>query len=72
MSPVPGVDDFFQQRVRDALGHPALHLALDDHRIDEAAGVLDHDKAFDTHRARLDVHLDDGQMAGVGERTHGS
>src|SRR5262249_54732152 len=29
------VDDLFEQRVGDALGHAALDLAVDDHRIDQ-------------------------------------
>ena len=34
------VDDLLQQRVADALRDAAMHLAVGDHRIDDAAGVL--------------------------------
>ena len=62
------VDDFFEQRVADALGDAAMHLALGDHRIDDAAGVLRDQILLDRDLAGLDVHLDDGHVAGVGER----
>ena len=35
------VDAAFEQRLADALGDAAMHLALDDHRVDDVAEVVD-------------------------------
>ena len=35
------VDGAFEQRLADALGDAAVHLALDDHRVDDRAEVVD-------------------------------
>ena len=61
------VDDLLQQRVADALGDAAVHLAVGDHRIDDAAGILRHQEFLDLDVAGLHVDLDDGDVAGVGE-----
>ena len=61
------VDDFLKQRVADALRDAAVHLAVGDHRIDDAAGILGDKEFFDVHVAGLDVDLDDGDVAGIGE-----
>ena len=47
----------------------ALHLALDDHRVDHAADVVDRDEADDAGDAGLgvDLHLADVAAAGEGE-----
>ena len=60
----------FEQRVADRVRDAADELALDDHRIDDAAAVVDHDIAQDAHAAGLDVDLDlDGMAANaIGER----
>ncbi len=62
------VDDFLEQRVGDALGDAAVNLAVGDHRIDQPSGVLGDQKFLDAHAPGLDVHLDDGGVAGVGKR----
>ena len=61
------IDDFFEQRVADALRDAAMHLAVGDHRIDDAAGVLRHQELFDLHVAGLHVDFDDRDVAGIGE-----
>ena len=62
------VDDLLQQRVADALRDAAMHLAVGDHRVDDLAGVLRHQEFLDDDAPGLDVHLDDRDVAGVGER----
>ena len=61
------VDDLLEQRVADALRDAAVHLAVGDHRVDQAAGVLGDEEALDRHLAGLHVDLDDGHMARIGE-----
>ena len=46
------VDRAFQQRLADALGDAAMHLALDDHRVDELAEIVDRRPARDLGDAR--------------------
>ena len=41
------IDDLFQQRVADALRDAADDLAVGDHRIDQAAGILGDDEPLD-------------------------
>ena len=50
--------------------HAADDLAFDDHWIDQAAGVVDHDVAQDADTAGFDIDLDFDGMAAkpVGER----
>src|SRR5216684_10976 len=45
----------FVERVAEPVRRAAEELALDDHRIDDAAAVVDHDVAQDTHAAGLDA-----------------
>jgi hypothetical protein len=61
------VDDLLEQRVTDALRDAAVHLAVGDHRIDDAAGILHRKEFFDFRAAGLDIDLDDGDVAGIGE-----
>ena len=68
MLPIVVVDDFFQQGIADALRDAAEDLAIDDHRIDETAGILRHHELFDGDQPGLQIDLDDGGMTGVGER----
>ena len=44
----------------------AVHLAVDHHRIDQHAGILQREIAQDAHFAGLDVDLDLGDVAGIG------
>ena len=46
------VDDLLEERVADALRDAAVHLAVGDHRIDDAAGVLADQIALDARRRR--------------------
>src|SRR5215831_16868870 len=63
------VDDLLEQRIGDALGNAAVDLPVDDHGIDQASGVLGHQKPFDHDAAGLHVHLDHGDVAGIGKRS---
>ena len=51
------VHDLLHQRGADRLRGAALQLALDDGRIDGAAGIVQHDVAQQPDTARLDVDL---------------
>ena len=62
------VDDLFQQRIADALRDAADDLAVDNHRIDQAAGILGHDEPLDRDPSGLRVNLDDAGVAGVRKR----
>src|SRR5262249_37927032 len=46
------VDDMFRQRLADALRQAAVHLSLDDHRIDADAPILPRINAPPPHPAR--------------------
>ena len=61
------VHDLFEQRIADALGNAAMHLAVGDQRIDNAAGVLDREEFIDANCSGLDVDFDDRNVTGVGE-----
>src|SRR5262249_3531609 len=63
------VDDLLEQRVGDGLGNAAVDLPVDDHGIDQASGIFRHQKPFDHDAAGLHVHLDHGDVAGIGERS---
>src|SRR4051812_9307913 len=58
------VDDLFEQRVGNALGHTAVNLPVDDHGVDQAPCVLGHDELLDRDPAGLDINLDHGNVAG--------
>src|SRR5258708_4308688 len=59
------VDAAFQQRLADALRDPAVHLALDDHRIHDVAEVVAGGEVDDRRLSGLGVDLD---LADVGSR----
>ncbi len=56
------VDGFFEQRLGDALDDAAVHLAVDDQRVDLDAAVVDRDVLQHVDRAGLDVDLDDAHV----------
>src|SRR5438093_9222990 len=56
------VDDRFHEPGADRLGSAALELALDDRRIDRAAGVVDDRIGEEPDRARLHLDLHDGRV----------
>ena len=60
------VDRVLQQRLADALRHAALHLALDDHRVDHPADIVDRGEVhhLDTPVSRVDLDLADMAAAG--------
>ena len=45
-----------------------MHLAVRDQRIDDAAGILDGNKALEPDASGLDVDIDDRNVTGIGER----
>ena len=57
------VDRLLAERLRDALRDAAVHLAVDDHRVDHVADVVDRDVAGEVDGAGLGVDLDDGDVA---------
>jgi hypothetical protein len=58
----------FAEGAADALRDRAVHLPLDDHRIDHAPGVLHADPATDIDDARAGIDLDDRSLRACGER----
>ena len=61
--PLLVVDRAFQQRLADALRDAAMHLALDDHRIDDGAEVVDRGPADDLGLAGVGIDLDLADVA---------
>ena len=59
----------FHHRLAEALRDAAVHLALDDHRVDDVAEVVDRGEALDRRLAGLRVDLDFADVAArrVGE-----
>ena len=58
-----------EQRLADALHDAAVHLALQHHRIDDAAEVVDHGVALDRDGAGIGIDLDLDDVAAVRERS---
>ena len=57
----------FPQRLADALSEAAVHLALDEQRVDEEARVVHRHVREDGDPARVLVHLDGGDVGAEGE-----
>ena len=57
--------DQLHQRDADALGQPAVDLAVDDHRVDPHAAIVDRDEAPDRHLGGVGVDVDDGDVRAV-------
>ncbi len=51
------VDELLVQRLRRALRHSPLNLALHQHRVQDRAAVVDRDVPYELRLARLDVDL---------------
>ena len=60
--PVGVVDELLVQRLRDALRHAAVDLPFHQHVVQHGPAVVDGDVAHEPRLARLDVHLDDGDV----------
>ena len=60
--------DQLHQRDADAVGEPAVDLALDDHRVDPRAAVVDRDEAPDRDLGRPRVDVDDADVGAERER----
>ncbi len=56
------IDRAFEQRLADALRDAAMHLALDDHRIDEVAEIIDRGPSLDRRRARRRIDFEFADM----------
>ena len=57
------VDRAFEQRLADALRDAAVHLALDDHRIDQHAEIVDRGPGDDLGVAGFRIDLDLADVA---------
>ena len=53
----------FHHRLAEALRDAAVHLALDDHRVDDVAEVVDRDELLDLHLAGVGIDLDLADVA---------
>ena len=60
------VDRMLHQRLADALHHAAVELALDDHRIDDGAEIVDRRVSHHLDDAGFGIDLDLGDVAAVG------
>ena len=69
--PLVVVHGLLEQRLGDALGDAAVHLALDDQRVDHLADVVDGHVLADRDPAGLGVHLGRAQVRAVRERERG-
>ena len=49
------------------MGNAAADLAIDDHRIDQTAGILGHQKLLDSDVAGLDIDFNNGGVTGIGK-----
>ena len=56
------VDRILEQRLADALGDAAMDLALDDHRVDDVAEIVDRDEVHDLDDAGVGIDLDLADM----------
>src|SRR2546428_226585 len=65
--PVLVVDDAFVERLGEPLRDRAVHLAVDDHRIDHRAAVVDRDVTEDGDRTGLPVDVDLREERAKGE-----
>ena len=62
------VDAVLEQRLTDALNDPAMQLTLDDHRIDDAADVVDRNVGQKVDDAGAGIDLDLGDMRAARDR----
>ena len=57
------VDDFFVQRLSDRLHNAAVNLAVDQHRIDHFAAIVDRDIFEELDVAGLFIDFDDADVS---------
>src|SRR5260370_196759 len=55
-------DDFLEHCLPDALRDAAMHLSLGEQRVDDAAAIVDREKADQARIAGLGIYLDHGAM----------
>ena len=65
------VGNFLVQRGADALGDAALHLAVDDHRVDHGAAVFRDGIVEDFDHTGVGLDGDDHRMRAIGEHAAG-
>ena len=56
------VEQLLHQRAADSLDHAAVELPLHHHRIDGSAAIVDGDMTEQTHRAIVEVHVEDDTL----------
>src|SRR6478672_6940301 len=56
------VDDMLPERLSDALGEAAMHLAFDNHRIDDHATIVDSVEVTKPHGSRVRVDNNDREV----------
>ena len=69
--PLLVVGNLFIERRADALRDAALHLPVDDHRVDHGAAVLGHHVVEQLGHAALGVDRDDDRVRAIGEDAAG-
>ena len=62
------VDAGFEQCLADALSDPAVNLALDQHRLQHPAAIIERGIGDQTDPSGIGVDLDFGDMHPVGKR----
>ena len=62
------IDGVLQQRLADALHDAAMQLAVDQHRIDDGAEVVDRGVLHDLDVAGVGIDLDLADVAAVRDR----
>src|SRR5580692_9627456 len=59
------VNDFLKQRIADALGDTAGDLTVNNHRIDEPAGIPGDNESLDAHLPGFRIDFDNRAMTGI-------
>src|SRR6202167_1082289 len=65
------VNEFLEQRIADALGDAAGDLTVDNHRIDEPAGVFGDNESLDADATGFRIDFDNRAVTGIRESPGG-
>src|SRR5207244_9697384 len=65
--PINVVPNLFAERLPDPLRYSAVQLALDQHRVDHVAVIVDCDIALDLDVAGVRINFDKGDVRAEGE-----
>src|SRR5437764_4455869 len=60
--PLLVIDHFFIESLSECLDYAALHLPINEHRVDDLAAIVNRDIALEFYLACLTVNLDDTDM----------